>query len=105
MPTSALVITLDHREDWRDAALTELAGDPRLTLGTLQGPRLPVVAETATLAEGDRLVADELPLVPGVQFVDVVLVDFSDVENFDELPRRRGRRGREGLGKKQERDS
>jgi hypothetical protein len=96
VPVSALVITLDPEAARRERGLAALAADSRLSLGAIQAGRLPAVAETATLAEGDRLVAEELPAIDGVVFVDVVLVDFSDVDDFDEpLPRRRGGRNRD----------
>lgn len=93
MPISALVITLDPDPERRARALDSLHRDPRLTLGEMTAGRLPVVAETETLAGGDRLVSDELSAVEGVVLVDVVLVDFSDVDDFGEGPSRvRGRR-------------
>jgi hypothetical protein len=99
VPVSALVLTLDPDPRRRELLFQQLARDPRISTGPLAHGRLPVVVETETLAEGDRLVAEELPDLAGVLFVDVVLVDFSDIDDFDEpLPRRRPRRelGRAG---------
>jgi len=53
-----------------------LSADPRLELGSLFGRRLPVVAEVPDARSGEQLV-EELQSLPGVCFVDVVLVDFS----------------------------
>jgi hypothetical protein len=74
MPVSSLVVTLDlqGRE-----LLEELARDPRVTLGELQGRHLPVVLEAATLEESEAVV-DGLTRRPGILFVDVVPVVFSD---------------------------
>jgi hypothetical protein len=93
MPISALVLALDPKL----ASITRerLSGDPRLELGSIQGARLPVVAETADLHSSRELVR-ELTCTPGVLAVDVVSVDFSDlgtsvaiegsVEASDEAP-------------------
>jgi hypothetical protein len=75
MPVSSLVVTLEGRS--RDV-LDELARDPRVTLGELQGCHLPVVLEAATLEESESVV-EGLTRRPGILFVDVVTVDFSDV--------------------------
>jgi hypothetical protein len=77
MPISALVLTLEPAftaavHDW-------LLEDPRITTGELTGAHLPIAAETASLEEGEDLCA-ELARTPGVVFVDVVSVDFSDLE-------------------------
>ncbi|MCC6646042.1 MAG: hypothetical protein IT374_10780 [Polyangiaceae bacterium] len=79
MPIGALVVTLDPDPARRAAALLALSADARVTVGEPRGGRLPVVSDTATLEEGDRLFR-ELAEVPGVLFVDVVSVDFSDLE-------------------------
>lgn len=79
MPIGGLVVTLDPDPSRRDAALGALAADPRLTLGEPVHDRLPVVAETSTLDEGDALFR-EVAGAPGVLFVDVISVDFSDME-------------------------
>lgn len=72
-------MTLDNDPARRRAALDALSADPRLTLGDACGNRLPLVAETETLDEGEALFA-ALAVAPGVLFVDVVSVDFSDLE-------------------------
>jgi hypothetical protein len=72
-----LVVTLDPAlgELARDA----IASDPRVTLGEPQGCGLPVVTETETLSAGEDLVR-EIGRIPGVLNVDVVEIDFSDLE-------------------------
>jgi hypothetical protein len=90
MPISAVVISLKRDPDHQEAAIEQLRADPRLTLGDLQATQLPVVIDTATIAEGIEVVREELPALQGVEFVHVVSVDFSDVEDFNErLPPKR----------------
>jgi hypothetical protein len=80
MPISSLVLTLDASPELRARALSEVARDPRITVGTpLEELWLPVVTETGSLLEGEAL-AESLRELPGVSFVDVVLVDFSEEE-------------------------
>lgn len=79
MPISGLVITLESLES-RAPLLTRLEADPRISVGLAQGLRLPVVTDTAGSEEGEALVR-ELFTVPGVSFVDVVTIDFSDEES------------------------
>lgn len=78
MIVSALVLTLDVDAARRDAALASLAADARLTLGAPIAARLPVVAETASIGDGEALVR-ELADVDGVVKVDVVSIDFEEV--------------------------
>ena len=81
MPISSLVLTLDSTPDLRALVLAEVARDPRVTVGTpLEERWLPVVTETASLSEGEAL-AESLRELPGVSFVDVVMVDFSEEES------------------------
>lgn len=84
MPISGLVLTLSDEPSLQQAALSQLALDSRLSLGELQVNRLPVVAETDTIRQSTRLVREELLTIPGVIFVDVVMVDFSDTPATDE---------------------
>ncbi|WNG35008.1 hypothetical protein F0U60_16300 [Archangium minus] len=80
MPISSLVLTLDASPERRALALCEVARDPRITVGPpLEERWLPVVTETASLSEGESL-AESLRELPGVSFVDVVMVDFSEEE-------------------------
>jgi hypothetical protein len=80
MPISSLVLTLDASPESRALALAAVAKDSRITVGTpLEEVWLPVVTETATLSEGEALF-ESLRELPGVSFVDVVMVDFSEGE-------------------------
>jgi hypothetical protein len=81
MTFSSLVLTLDDSAEQRASVLALLERDERLTLGTPFEERwLPVVAETATPEEGESL-AGFLRDLPGVRFLDVVMVDFSSGEH------------------------
>ncbi len=77
MIVSALVVTLTEEDDARTRALFALDADPRVTCGEPQGLRLPVVTETGSLMEAKELV-EALAGIPGVDFVDVVSVEFED---------------------------
>lgn len=93
MPVSALVLTLSPDPEEREHALATLCQLPYLTLGEVVGAaHLPVVLESDSLSEGeDRF--RHLTTIAGVVFADLAMVDFEDVEEFEELPRRnRGRR-------------
>ena len=80
MPISSLVLSLDASPQLRALALSEVARDPRITVGTPVEERwLPVVTETTSLPEGEAL-AESLRELAGVSFVDVVMVDFSEEE-------------------------
>jgi hypothetical protein len=77
MMISGLVVTLAEDPRQRADALAALGGDDRLTLGNETGRKLPVVAETGTAQESEELV-ESLLRTAGVDFVDVVYVDFSE---------------------------
>lgn len=97
MPISGLVVTLSDDPSLHKIALDQLASDPRLTLGELHGNRLPVVAETDTVRQGTNLVREELLDIPGVVFVDVVSVDFSDIDESAEPEEHEQKRRREDI--------
>ncbi|MCY1022775.1 hypothetical protein [Pyxidicoccus sp. MSG2] len=81
MTFSSLVLTLEDSAAQRAQVLALLEGDARITVGTPFEERwLPVVTETATTEEGEQL-ADFLRDLPGVRFLDVVMVDFSGEVN------------------------
>jgi hypothetical protein len=79
MPVSALVLKLSDEPEERQRAVLTLGEDPRLMLGTPIGSRLPVVAETDSLQGGEALY-EQLREIEGVHLVDVISVDFSDLE-------------------------
>lgn len=77
MPVSGLVITLTDRPESRASALAGIEAQPGLTVGSVVGSHLPVVIEAVT-AEGCKQIAERLLALSGVEFVNVVSVDFSD---------------------------
>ncbi|WP_433926206.1 hypothetical protein AB3662_25095 [Sorangium cellulosum] len=80
MPISALVITLADEPSARERACRSLAGEAALSLGPRSGSRLAAVAETESLLAGAELL-ERVLLIDGVDFVDLVSVDFSDLES------------------------
>ena len=76
MPISGLVVTLDSGSAECGAALSQLAADPRVTLGTAVGAHMPVVTETGSAEEAERLVL-EIEELAGISHVSVVSIDLS----------------------------
>jgi hypothetical protein len=76
MPISGLVVTLDSGSAACGAALSQLAADPRVTLGTAVGTHVPVVTETGSAEEAERL-ALEIGELAGISHVSVVSIDLS----------------------------
>ncbi len=72
MSVSGLVVTLSD-DDAGEAALTALAGDPRLTIGERFARRVAVVAETPD-TRGDLELWEQLRRTPGIVHVDVTFV-------------------------------
>ncbi len=82
MITSGLVITLSADPGEAGAARAQLAARPGLSLGQPNQRWLPVVAEAAD-PRASRDLHDWLGAVPGVEFVDVVHVEFGEPENVE----------------------
>ena len=80
MPISGLVITLGDEEAACEAAMKALSVNRFITLGKREGYRLPIVVETPD-SEVDRDLWDWLHELPGVRFVDVACVHFTDDED------------------------
>lgn len=95
MPVSSFIITL-RATSRRDAvaiagASARLLRDlPFVELGDPQGGRYPAVLEADTYEAHDARL-EALRNHPDVGFVDLVSHDFSDVETFGDMPRRRRR--------------
>jgi len=79
MPISGLVLTLVSEPNGRSSALAALHADPRITVGEQAGDRLALVTETPSLTES-RDLAVALSEIEGVALLEVVTIDFSDVE-------------------------
>lgn len=79
MITSGLVLTLAADPGLAREARTILLNRPELTLGIQTARWLPVVAEAPDVA-ASRDLHDWLSSLPGIDFVDVVHVDFQESE-------------------------
>lgn len=101
MPISGWVATLTADESQRADVIQLLSADARVTVGERMGARLPFVLDTVRVNE-ERALIEMLSDSPTVLFIDLVFVDFSDVDCLDadasgldindgKLPRRRGR--------------
>lgn len=83
MPVSALVVTLDDDPVEQAATISRLSALAHFTVGAKTGRvHVPVVCESETLTDGENHVRD-LMRMPGVVFVDVVMVDFSDLDEVN----------------------
>jgi nitrate reductase NapAB chaperone NapD len=86
MPISGVVIRLSADAD-QSTVRDHLAGLEGLELGQPAHDAFPGVVEGTDYARHDSLLA-QLVALSGVCAVDVVFHDFSDVTEFDRLPRR-----------------
>ncbi len=77
MTVTGLVLTLSAEAFSRGRALDALRAERRVKCGEPHGLRLPVVAETGSLSEGEDLF-ERLRSTEGVDFVDVVSVHFEE---------------------------
>lgn len=75
MPVSGLVLTLSADPELSAQAISQLKARPELAPGELQDRWLPVAMETHDDAESRQL-HDWLHALSGVEFVDVVYVNF-----------------------------
>lgn len=75
MAVSGLVITLSSDETQAAAVIGALDADPRLTVGSRSGRRVPLVAETPGPDE-DRVLWGWLREHPGIENVEVAFVGF-----------------------------
>lgn len=79
MPVAALVVTLEPELAQQQRALTALTHDHQITLGALHGSRLPLVIEGDD-SQQTYAAIKRAEQTPGVVLIEVVSVDFSDVE-------------------------
>ncbi|MDZ4694295.1 MAG: hypothetical protein SGI86_04045 [Deltaproteobacteria bacterium] len=84
MPVSSLVVTLLPSELLRKQIVDGLSADARVTLGLAQdfaaNQLVPVVLETETIGEA-RDTAEAIAAMDGVAQVELVGVDFSDLDD------------------------
>jgi len=82
MPVSSLVLTLSSSATLQQQVFERLAADPSLTLGLAQDVAanrlVPVVLETESVWEA-QATAEKIAEMPGVDQVELVGVDFSDL--------------------------
>lgn len=83
MITSGLVLTLSSDPALAREAEATLRARPELTLGAVQQRWLPLAAETPDV-RSSRDLHDWLSALPGIDFVDVVQVNFE--EEKPEMP-------------------
>jgi hypothetical protein len=79
MPVFGFVLTLVAAPDG-EGALEQLAREPGVALGALEGRRLPLALELDPHADPEARVARWLAL-PGVLHVDYAFADFDDLVN------------------------
>ena len=79
MPISGIVISFDCSDVKRDTALEMINLDSRVELGEIDGRKVPGVLETMNQRE-DRDMLRWLNDLDGVNFVDVVFVNFEEME-------------------------
>lgn len=77
MPVSGLILSLSDDPRNRDAALQAIKQHNAISLGEMQGRRLPIVVDTPG-SDTDREVWAWLHELSGVLFVDLVCTDASD---------------------------
>jgi hypothetical protein len=86
MITSGLVLTLNADPNLAGQAQTAVRARPEFTLGAVAQRWLPVVFEVPDVS-ASRDLHDWLHALPGVEFVDVVQVNFEDAELQQPLTR------------------
>lgn len=77
MPVCGLVAVLEPAREQQLRALAALEGHGAITLGELQGDRLPLVIDTPDL-ESDQQLWRWLRELPDILHIDVVYVDASE---------------------------
>ena len=78
MPVLGAVVSLCEEGPQRQQALEFLAAHPAITVGAPQVQGLPVVVESSSRTE-DREIWKALESQPGILFLALVYVDFSDL--------------------------
>lgn len=80
---AAILVTIDPSQDQALRAVLRARGD--LELGETIGARIPAVLDTGDAVEAERALREIWDL-PGVSFVDVVSVDFSEASELSPEP-------------------
>lgn len=82
MPISSLVLHLAADADRTADLERTLRDDPRVTLGSREGARLPIVLDTADRAE-THAIFETIASHSGARHVDVVFVEVDEDESAD----------------------
>ena len=77
MPVSGLVVSLSNQPDLRQNAWESMRADPRIEVGLIEAQRVAIVVDTASNEE-DKTIWNWLQQLPGVVFVDIVMVGFEE---------------------------
>jgi len=84
MPISGLVLSLSEQHSLREHALEALRHEPRIEIGARDSLRVAIVCDTAC-GEEDKQLWNWLQQLPGIVFVDVVMVGFDDDSTSNEI--------------------
>ena len=77
MPVSGLVVSLTDQPALRQQAIDAMGQEPRIEVGMIKQQRMSVVMDTSSSDE-DKELWTWLTGLPGVVFVDVVMVGFEN---------------------------
>ncbi len=77
MPISGLVVSLTNQHDLRENAINAIREESRIEVGVVDGQRIPIVVDTSS-AEEDKAIWNWLTTLPGVTFVDVVMISIDE---------------------------
>jgi nitrate reductase NapAB chaperone NapD len=80
MPVSGLVVSLSPQSELRAAAIASLGREPRIEIGVVESGKMAIVVDTES-ADEDKQLWNWLHTIPGVVFVDVVMVGFEESFN------------------------
>lgn len=79
MPVSGLVVSLADDPALREQTIATIGRESRIEIGSLEFQRMAIVIDTVSTDE-DKQLWHWLTSLPGVVFVDVVMVGFEDPE-------------------------
>ena len=77
MPVSGLVVSFTDQPALREKAMDAIRDEPRIEIGVAKSRRMAIVIDTASSDE-DKQLWNWLQELPGVVFVDVVMVGFEE---------------------------
>ena len=77
MPVSGLVVSLSDQPALREKAMDAIRDEPRIEIGVTKSRRMAIVIDTAS-SDDDKQLWNWLQELPGVAFVDVVMVGFEE---------------------------